>query len=99
MKNIPGFLGRLFFAAGLLSVAAPLMRPTRADLHEGRPEETFPAIFSPRFVSAGVARIGPQALVLGCANGGEAHAYSLRLLDGHEIVNDTVGNQALVAGY
>jgi hypothetical protein len=75
-------------------------RPGRAGgarFQEGLPQDHFPAILRPRFVPAGRARIAPDAPVFGVAADGEAHAYALRLLDGHEIVNDTVGRHRIVA--
>ena len=39
----------------------------------------------------------PDEPVLGVALGGEAVAYSLWYLDGHEIVNDLVGGTPIAA--
>ena len=58
--------------------------------------DAIPAIFEPRFVDAAKAKIAPDALVIGVSIGGEAHCYSLSLLDHHEIVNDVVGGTAVV---
>jgi hypothetical protein len=71
--------------------------PPAPAFQEGLPQDHFPAILRPRFVPAGRARIAPDAPVFGVAADGEAHAYALRLLDGHEIVNDTVGRHRIVA--
>ncbi len=61
------------------------------------PRDQIPAIFQPRFVPADRAKIAPDARVLGFAHGGDAHAYATNLMDGHEIVNDTIGGQRIAA--
>ena len=55
------------------------------------PFDAIPAITEPQFVSANAAKLDPDAPVIGVTFNGESHAYSLYLLNGHEIVNDVVG--------
>lgn len=55
------------------------------------------AIWDPVFVSAAEANMPDDADVIGFAHNGEAHAYSINLLDGHEIVNDVVGGERIAA--
>ena len=55
------------------------------------PFDAIPAITDPKFVSAGAAKLDVDAPVIGVTFNGESHAYSLYLLNGHEIVNDVVG--------
>ena len=55
------------------------------------PYDAIPAILNPEFVSASKARIGDDSPVIGVNFNGESHAYSIYLLNGHEIVNDEVG--------
>ena len=55
------------------------------------PFDAIPAITDPQFVSAGAAKLEPDTPVIGVTFNGESHAYSLYLLNGHEIVNDVVG--------
>ena len=55
------------------------------------PYDAIPAILNPEFVSANKARIGDDSPVIGVSFNGESHAYSIYLLNGHEIVNDEVG--------
>ena len=55
------------------------------------PFDAIPAITEPQFVSAGAAKLDPDAPVIGVTFNDESHAYSLYLLNGHEIVNDVVG--------
>ena len=55
------------------------------------PFDAIPAITEPQFISAGAAKLDPDAPVIGVTFNDESHAYSLYLLNGHEIVNDVVG--------
>ena len=57
------------------------------------PFDAIPAITDPQFVSASAAKLDADAPVIGVTLNGESHAYSLYLLNGHEIVNDVVGGQ------
>ena len=55
------------------------------------PFDAIPAITDPQFVSASAAKLDADAPVIGVTFNDESHAYSLYLLNGHEIVNDVVG--------
>ena len=55
------------------------------------PRDAIAAVFDPTFVSAEEAKMPDDAEVIGVAIGEEARAYSINLLDRHEIVNDVVG--------
>ncbi len=55
------------------------------------PRGRIAAISDPVFVSAGEARIDDDARVLGLVIDGQARAFSLNLLNRHEVVNDTIG--------
>ena len=57
----------------------------------------IPAVFEPVFVSADEADITDDAWVLGVYLNGEAKAYSLNLLNHHEVVNDRIGGRPLAA--
>ncbi len=61
------------------------------------PRGGIPAIFDPAFVPASEAKITDDAWVLGIVIGGEARAYSLNLLNKHEIVNDRIGDRPIAA--
>ena len=73
--------------------------------HPGRPkgyEQVIPrgaiaAIDNPVYVPAAEAVIRDDAWVLGVVIEGQARAYSLELLNGHEIVNDSIGNTDFAA--
>ena len=57
--------------------------------------DAIPAITKPQFVPDAKAKLDPDAPVIGVTFNGESHAYSLYLLNGHEIVNDVVGEQKI----
>ena len=61
------------------------------------PRGGIPAIFDPVFVPAAKASIPDDAWVFGVVVEGEAKAYSLNLLNHHEIVNDRSGSTAFAA--
>ena len=57
------------------------------------PRDAIPAIDNPQFVDGTDAETiyHPDELVLGVEIDGEARAYSIPFLSGHEIVNDEIG--------
>ena len=57
------------------------------------PFDAIPAITDPQFVSANEAELDADAPVIGVTLNDDSRAYSLYLLNGHEIVNDVVGGQ------
>lgn len=61
------------------------------------PRGGIPSIFQPDFVTAEEAQIPDDAWVLAIYYNGVAKAYSLNLLNRHEIVNDQFGNRYLAA--
>jgi hypothetical protein len=61
------------------------------------PRNAISSIDNPVFVSAQEAEIPNDAWVLGVVLGGQARAYSLNLLNHHEIVNDEVGDTPIAA--
>jgi hypothetical protein len=66
----------------------------------GPGKDGIPAILTPRFVPAGEATFLQDAdRVLGLALGAEAKAYPIKILNWHEIVNDTIGGAAVIVTY
>jgi hypothetical protein len=61
------------------------------------PRGAIPAVVDPRFVPATEAEIPDEAWVLGVALEGVARAYSLNLLNRHEVVNDRLGELPVAA--
>ena len=101
-------IGLAFFAAQSTREAEdevqvpPAPRPAAAD--EGDPPgiqtvldfDAIPAVFNPEFQPGRKETLPGDHPVIGVALDGEAKAYSIPLLDGHEIVNDTVGGQKVI---
>lgn len=61
------------------------------------PRGRIAAVFEPVFVPAAEAEIPKDAWILGVEIGGEARAYSLNLLNSHEVVNDQLAGTAFAA--
>ncbi len=61
------------------------------------PRGAIAAITNPVFVTAEEAEITDDAWVLGVVIDGQARAYSLNLLNRHEVVNDRIGNLSFAA--
>ncbi len=60
-------------------------------LEKGR----IPAIYKPQFVPGRDADMPMDAWVIGVADGQHAKAYSINLLNRHEIVNDFIGEKPI----
>ena len=61
------------------------------------PRGQIAAVFEPEFVTGAEAEISPDAWVLGVVVDGQAKAYSLNLLNRHEVVNDRSGETPYAA--
>ena len=61
------------------------------------PRGQIASVDAPEFVTADEAEIADDAWILGVEIDGEARAYSLNLLNSHEIVNDRIGEQSFAA--
>ncbi len=68
----------------------------KEELQSVLPRDAILSIKSPRFVTASDARLDDNEPVLGIIIEGESRAYSVYLLNHHEIVNDKIGNKAFV---
>ena len=81
-------------------LAVPLVQ-AQEELPEGveqiLPRGQIAAVFEPRFVSVSEAAIDDDAWVLGVVIDGRAKAYSLNLLNRHEVVNDRFGDLPVAA--
>jgi len=100
-------LSRLYLTAAMAVLVAT---PHTASGQEPQPPQDAPAgveillprgaigaVFEPQFVDAAEAEIPDDAWVLGVVINGEAHAYSLNLLNHHEVVNDRFGELPVAA--
>lgn len=61
------------------------------------PRGAIEALVDPTFVPAAKADIPEDAWVLGFAQGGQAYAYDLNLLNSHEVVNHQAGGAPIAA--
>jgi len=66
----------------------------------GPPRDGIPSLDDPEFVVADDATyLKGHDRVLGLSINGVAHAYPIRILNYHEIVNDVIGGTAVVVTY
>jgi len=66
--------------------------PKAEILSGGPPKDGIPAILKPKFVAADEARfLKAKDQVIAVRIGGETKAYPIKILNHHEVVNDTVG--------
>ncbi len=61
------------------------------------PRGRIAPIVDPVYVDAAAARIPGDAFVLGVVVEGQPRAYSLNLLNSHEVVNDRIGETSFAA--
>lgn len=87
------FRSLLLFLTGFSSVLLSQPEGYEQIIPRGR----LAAITQPVFVTAAEAEIDPETWVLGVYINGEARAYSLNLLNAHEIVNDYSGDVKFAA--
>ena len=95
--------GRL--AVIVLWASALSLAPARAMSQSDLPREfeqiiprgRIAAISKPTFVPAAEASISGNAPILGVVIDGQARAFSLNLLNHHEVVNDQIGDTAYAA--
>ena len=67
------------------------------DFRQLLPRGRIASVDNPTFVPASEAEISDDAWVLGVEIGDEAKAYSLNLLNHHEIINDRLGETPVAA--
>ena len=91
MKNYTFILTLLLFVTLCATAADYDKDPIRTLL----PFDAIPAITKPQFVPAIKAKLDADSPIIGVTFNDESHAYSLYLLNGHEIVNDVVGGQKI----
>ena len=80
---------------GAMAAEQPEVLP--AGVEQILPRGQIAAVVDPEFVPAEEADIADDAWVLGVVIEGQAKAYSLNLLNRHEVVNDQSGGTAFAA--
>jgi len=74
--------------------------PLKEILSGGPPKDGIPAILNPVFVQAKNASfLHGEDRVLGLSSGTESKAYPVKILNWHEIVNDTIGDKPVLITY
>jgi hypothetical protein len=69
-------------------------------MNGGPGKDGIPAILTPEFIAAPQATyLKDEDRVLALAQGNEAKAYPIKILNWHEIVNDTIGGKPVVITY
>ena len=68
-----------------------------ADFEQLLPRGALASIDDPYFVTADEAEIADESWVLGVVIDGQAKAYSLAILNSHEVVNDVISDQPVAA--
>lgn len=99
-RLLAGIVSVLFIASASVTCAHPVQRGKEEPppgVQQILPRGGIPAVFNPRFVSAAEASIPDDAWVLGVVVEGTPKAYSLNLLNRHEVVNDRSGNTDFAA--
>ena len=95
------YISRLAFMLVLAPGFASMLYSQTENLPKGFkqmiPRGQIAAISQPQFVSGDSANIADDSWVLGVVIDGHARAYSLNLLNSHEVVNDRIGNIAFAA--
>jgi len=66
----------------------------------GVPKDGIPSLLAPKFVSADdVDFLEPDDRVIGVEIEGKAKAYPIKIMNWHEVVNDTLSGQPIVVTF
>ena len=95
---------RLIPSCGWIALAALLASPAVATAQD-RPEGyeqildrgRIASVDAPTYVTAAEAEIPDDAWILGAVIEGQPFAYSVNLLNAHEVVNDRIGDTSFAA--
>ena len=74
--------------------------PQQEILSGGPPKDGIPAILEPKFVKleqAGYLKVTDE--VIGVKIGSQAKAYPVKILNWHEVVNDTIGGEPVAVTF
>ena len=103
MQRIPRAVPRAlclalcFLVTSIAAAVARAAEPPPPGVEQLLPRGRIAAITEPRFVAADNAKLPHDAWVLGVVVEGVAKAYSLGLLNQHEVVNDLSGTTPFAA--
>jgi hypothetical protein len=93
MRHIQVFISILIFAGIPTLISAQPVNFTQ-EFKQILPRGEIAAITNPTYLPADQAQIDKNAWVLGVIINGQKRAYSLNLLNYHEVVNDKIGELA-----
>jgi len=109
IKRSMSVLGLVFLFLGLVGFSGGRTEdfdfsnhsvPLDQILSGGPPKDGIPAILKPVFITAVEAGfLNEQDRILGLVEGGEAKAYPIKILNWHEIVNDTLAGKPVLVTY
>lgn len=97
MSRISNFTLLAALSAASVGTVLPAAEKPPPGVKQILPRGRIAAVFEPEFVPAAKAKLPDDAWVLGVLFDGQARAYSLNLLNRHEIVNDRIGDTAFAA--
>ena len=97
MSSISRLCITLTLALGFSSILYSQTEDLPKEFKQLSPRGQIAAISQPEFVTADSAKVADDSWVLGVVIDGQARAYSLNLLNSHEVVNDRVGKTAFAA--
>ena len=96
LSSIVAFLSLFLVGFDLSSSSIP----KEEILSGGPPKDGIPAILKPKFIKPSEARfLKENDRILGIYQGGLAKAYPIKILNWHEVVNDSVGGRPVVITY
>ena len=74
--------------------------PQQEILSGGPPKDGIPAILNPKFVNPDkAAYLEGDDTIIGVKIGSEAKAYPLKILNWHEVVNDTIAGEPVAVTF
>ena len=100
-----GYLAAVAIVSAALSFSSLARAQATPEVHPDLPDDfkqiiprgRIASVDDPQFVPAAEAEISDDAWVFGVVVEGKAHAYSLNLLNRHEIVNDRIAGRPIAA--
>ncbi|MBI4596677.1 MAG: DUF3179 domain-containing protein [Candidatus Tectomicrobia bacterium] len=74
--------------------------PREEIISGGPPKDGIPAILVPKFIGPDQADfLNPDDQVIGVRQGSQVKAYPIKILNWHEVVNDTISGEPIVVTF
>ena len=87
----------LWVIFGLVNTAMTQTKDIFKQFQQIIPRGRIAAIVKPKFVPANKAKVNEDSWIFGVEIDGQTRAYSLSLLNSHEVVNDKIGETNFAA--